>query len=207
VVPLFLVGVWGLWLVRDLHYLPRFPLKFAGLVAILLGPLLAAWYLLLDHYLVALVLCVNAFVTAVVGVPIETVRLGAAGLLRHLDLGLAGGGFRLEIAAQTLNLVPFVALTLASPIALGRRLVLALSGVVLLFLVHGAATSTLIVLGWGAPRLVPPFEVANDFLALAAGPGLWVLLARPSGAWFSSGAARRGGAAARQMPRSARNLA
>ena len=184
VVPLFLVGVWGLWLVRNLHYVPRFPLKRLGLAAMLLAPLLAAWYLVLDGYVVALVLGINAVLTAV-GVPIETVRLASADLFRHLDVGLATGGFRVEVAAQTLNLVPCVALILASPLAFGRRALLALYGVAALMGLHAAGTASVVLLGWMAPPLVAPFQVVNDFLSLAAGPSLWLLLARPSRAWFS----------------------
>jgi exosortase/archaeosortase family protein len=185
VVPLFLVGVWALWVVRDLHYFPRIPLRFVGLVAMLVVLLLAGWYVLVDRYLVALVYSVNAVLTTLAGVPIETLRLTAADLLRHLDVGLPSGGFRLEVAAQTLNIVPFLALILASPIALGRRLCLALCGLAALFVLHSAATAVVIILGWSARGLVPVFQIANDFLSLAAGPSLWLLLARPSRAWFS----------------------
>jgi exosortase/archaeosortase family protein len=203
VVPLFLVSVWGLWLVRDLHYLPRFPLRLLGRVALFLGPLLAAWYVLLDRYVVALVVGVNAVLTGLVGVPIESLRLTSADLLRHLDVGLATGGFRVEVAAQTLNLVPCVALILASPLALGRRLWLAFGGVAALVVIHGAGTATLVFLGWSAPRLVVPFQIANDFLTLAAGPSLWLLLARPSRAWFSGPT----GVAGRRHPRSSAGFA
>ena len=189
VVPLFLVGVWALWVVRDLHYFPRVPLRFVGLVSILVVVLLAGWYMLLDWYLVALVHVVNAVLTTLVGVPIATLRLTVADLLRHLDVGLPAGGFRLEVAAQTLNIVPCLALILASPIALGRRLRLALCGLAALFVLHGAATGVLIILGWSAPGLVAVFQIANDIVSLAAGPSLWLLLARPSRAWFSTPAA------------------
>ena len=185
VVPLFLVGVWGFWVVRDLHYLPRFPLRFVGLVSILMVLLLAGWYLLLDRYIVALLYGVNAVLTTLVGVPITTLRLTAADLLRHLDVGLPSGGFRLEVAAQTLNVVPCLALILASPIALTRRLRLALCGLAVLFVVHGVGTGVLIILGWSAPGLVPVFQIVNDFVSLAAGPSLWALLTRPSASYFS----------------------
>jgi exosortase/archaeosortase family protein len=185
VVPLFLVGVWGLWTVRDVRYIPRFPLRFLGVVALLLGPLIAAWYLVLDGYVTVLVLTVNAILTAF-GVPIETLRLASADLFRYLDVGLPTGGFRLEVAAQTLNLVPCVALILASPLALGRRLLLALCGVTTLVGLHATGTASVIVLGWTAPSLVAPFQIVNDFVSLAAGPSLWLLLARPSAAWFST---------------------
>ena len=184
-VPIFLVGVWGRWLVRDLHYLPRFPLRFLGLVALLLVLLFAAWYILLDRYVVALVQAVNAVLSGGVGVPIKSLRLTATDLLRHLDVGLPTGGFRLELAGETLSLVPCLALILASPLAIGRRLLLALCGAVSLSVFYVAATCVLIILGWSAPRLVPVFQIANDFLSLAAGPSLWLLLTRPSPAWFS----------------------
>jgi exosortase/archaeosortase family protein len=186
VVPLFLVGVWALWVVRDLHYFPRIPLRFIGLVSIFVVLLLAGWYMLLDRYLVVLIHGVNAVLTTLVGVPIVTLRLTVADLLRHLDVGLPSGGFRLEIAAQTLNIVPCLALILASPIALGRRLRLALCGLAALFVLHGAATGVLIILGWSAPGLVPVFQIANDFVSLAAGPSLWLLLTRPSRAWVAT---------------------
>jgi exosortase/archaeosortase family protein len=185
IVPLFLVGVWGLWVVRDLHYLPRFPLRFAGLVSLFMVLLLVGWYVLLDRYVVALVYGVNAVLTGLVGVPIETLRLTAADLLRHLDVGLPTGGFRLEVAAQTLNLVPCLALILASPLAPVRRLLLALCGAAALFVLHGTTTGILILLGWSAPPLVAVFQIANDFVSLAAGPSLWLLLTRPSRAWFA----------------------
>jgi exosortase/archaeosortase family protein len=187
VVPLFLVGVWGLWLVRDLRWLPRFPLKFAGFVALLLVPLLGAWYLVLDGYIVVLVLGVNDLLT-VLGVPIETVRLASVDLFRYVDVGLAGGGFRIEVAAQTLNLVPYLALILASPLALGRRLLLSLYGTAALVGLHAAGTAAVIFLGWSAPPLVTPFQIVNDFLSLGAGPSLWFVLARPSPAWFHGSA-------------------
>jgi exosortase/archaeosortase family protein len=179
VVPLFLVGVWVLWMVRTLHYLPSFPLKALGQVALLLGPLLAAWYLVLDHYVMGLVLAVNAALTAV-GVPIETLRLASSDLFRYVDVGLAGGGgFRIEVAAQTLNLVPCVALILASPLALRRRLLLAGYAVGALVALHAVGTACVILLGWSAPALVAPFQIVNDFVSLGAGPSLWLLLARP----------------------------
>lgn len=179
VVPLFLVSVWGLWVVRDLHYLPRFPLRFAGLVSIFVVLLLGGWYVLLDRYVVALVYGVNAVLTGLGGVPIETLRLTAADLLRHLDVGLPTGGFRLEVAAQTLNVVPCLALILASPLTPVRRLLLALCGAGALFVLHSTTTGILILLGWSAPPVVTVFQIANDFVSLAAGPSLWLLLARP----------------------------
>jgi hypothetical protein len=174
-------------------------------VALLLGPLLAAWWLLLDGYVVALVLAVNAVLTTL-GVPIESLRLASAGLVRYLDVGVPAGGFRIEVAAQTLNLVPCLALILASPLALGRRLALALAAVASLVGLHAAGTAAVIVLGWGAPPLVAPFQIVNDWVSLAAGPSLWLVLVRPSPAWFS-GPTRADGVAPGQMPRSARNLA
>lgn len=199
VVPLFLLAVWGLWLVRDLHYLPRFPLKFSGLVAVFAVVLFAAWYALLDWYLVALVVAVNALFSGLAGLPIQSLHLTAADLLRHLDVGFPTGGFRMELAGQTLSLVPCLALILASPLALGRRAGLALGGVAVLFVVNVAMTGVLIVLGWTDRGLVTIFQIVNDFLSLAAGPTLWLLLTRPSAAWFSDVPA--------QMPRSARNFA
>lgn len=184
VVPLFLVGVWALWLVRDLHYLPRFPLRFLGLVALFLVLLFAAWYAVLDRYLMILVLGVNAVLSGLAGVPIESLRLTAADLARHLDVGLPTGGFRIELAGQTLSLVPCLALILASPLALGRRMGFALCGVAVLFVAHCAATAILIVLGWNDRGLVTLFQIVNDFLSLAAGPSLWLLLTRPSPEWF-----------------------
>jgi exosortase/archaeosortase family protein len=191
VVPLFLVGVWGFWLVRDLHSLPRFPLKFFGLVALFLVLLFTAWYVILDRYVMALVLAVNAAASGLAGVPIETLRLTSADLFRYLDVGLPAGGFRVELAGQTLSLVPCLALILASPLALGRRLLLAVYGVALLFVLQGGAIGVLITLGWSAPRLVAVFQIVNDFFSLAAGPTLWLLLSRPSAAWFSRPAGER----------------
>ena len=191
VVPLFLVGVWGLWVVRDLHYLPAFPLRFMGSVALLAGPLLAAWYLIMDGYVVALVLTVNAILTTA-GVSIETLRLIGVDLFRYVDVGVAGGGFRIEVAAQTLNVVPCAALILASPLPIARRLLLAGYAVAALVALHIAGTATVMVLGWGARPLVTPFQVTNDFLSLGAGPSAWLLLTRPSRAWFSASIARPG---------------
>ena len=103
-----------------------------------------------------------------------------------------------------------MALILASPLALGRRVQLALYAVAALVGLHAAGTATVIVLGWTARPLVAPFQIVNDFLSLAGGPGLWLLLTRPSRAWFSPptgeaprdvtrarAEARRGGPAAR----------
>jgi exosortase/archaeosortase family protein len=207
VVPLFLVALWAFWLVRDLRYLPRFPLRFFGLVALFLVVLFGAWYVVLDQYLVALVLAVNSVLSALAGVPIESLRLTATDLFRHLDVGLPSGGFRIELAGQTLSLVPCLALILASPITFGRRLLLALCGAAILFMVQGAVTGILIVLGWSAPWLVPIFQIENDFLSLAAGPSLWLLLTRPSRAWFAGASDRtatQGSAAVPRRPRPAR---
>jgi exosortase/archaeosortase family protein len=183
VVPLVLVSVWGLWVVRDLQYLPAFPLRFLGGVALALVALIAAWYVLLDRYLIALVVALNA-VLGVVGIPIETLRLTSADLLRYLDVDLPHGGFRLEIAGQTLNFVTGLALILASPLPLARRLRLGLYGALAIAGLHVVTTAMLIVVAWSAPRVVPVFQIANDFVSLAAGPCLWLLLTRPSAAWF-----------------------
>jgi exosortase/archaeosortase family protein len=180
VVPLFLLGVWALWLVRDLHHLPRLPGRFAGLVALLTALGLAAWYVTLDRYVVAMLHAVNAVAAGLLGVPIETLHLTALDLQRVLDVGVRSGGFRIELAAQTLNVVPFLALTLASPLALGRRAGLAACGLGVLFALHVVASAILIVLGWSVPGLVPVFQIANDFVSLAAGPSLWLLLVSPS---------------------------
>jgi hypothetical protein len=186
-------------------------MRLVGLVSIFVVLLLPVWYVLLDRYLVALVHGVNAVLTTLVGVPIVTMRLTVADLLRHLDVGLPSGGFRLEVAAQTLNIVPCLALILASPISLGRRLRLALYGLAALFVLHGAATGVLIILGWSLPGLVPAFQIANDFVSLAAGPSLWLLLAQPSRAWFSgptdASVLTGPGASTRRTPRPARNFA
>ncbi len=184
VVPLFLVGVWGLWLVRE-RFLPGYPLRMLGRVALAVGPLLVAWYVVLDGYVVALVLVVNAILTAV-GVPIETVRLASADLFRYLDVGLIAGGFRIEVAAQTLNVVPCVALILASSLSFARCIAVALAAVAVLMGLHVAGTAGVIVLGWMAPPVVTVFQVVNDFLSLAAGPTLWLLLSRPSREWFAT---------------------
>jgi exosortase/archaeosortase family protein len=200
VVPLFLVSVWGVWLVRDLHWVPRFPLRLLGLVALLSALLLVVWYLLLDRYVVTLVLGVNAVLTRA-GVPIETLRLSSVDLLRYVDVGLPTVGFRLEVGAQTLNVIPCLALILASPVPLGRRLGLALVGACALVALHGAGTAMLIVLGWSAPGFVPGFQIINDFVSLAAGPTLWLVLARPSAAWSSGPAeGRLGGPAGTPAP-------
>jgi exosortase/archaeosortase family protein len=183
VVPLFLVSVWGLWVVRDLRYLPAFPLRFLGGVTLALVLLIAAWYVLLDRYLVALVVAMHA-VLDVAGVPIETLRLTSGDLMRYLDVGLPRGGVRLEIAGQTLNFVTGLALILASPLAVGRRLRLALYGALAVAGLHLLTTAMLIGVAWSASRAVPVFQIANDFVSLAAGPSLWLLLTRPSAAWF-----------------------
>ena len=104
-----------------------------------------------------------------------------------------------ETVAGIINL-----LMLASPLAVGRRLLLALGGAFVIAVLHGAGTGALIWLGWAAPRLVPVFQIVNDFVSLAAGPTLWLLLARPSPAWFARPLDRHVGS---QIPRSARNLA
>jgi exosortase/archaeosortase family protein len=178
VVPLFLVSVWGLWVVRDLHVLSRFPGKLLGRVALLAAPLLAVWYVVLDEYVVMLVLGINAVLTTL-GVPIETLRLASAELFRYVDVGVPGGGFRIEVAAQTLNVVPCLALILASPLALRRRALLGVYALATLVALHAVGTAAVMVLGWSARPLVGPFQVVNDFVSLAAGPSLWLLLARP----------------------------
>lgn len=193
-VPLFLVGVWAWWLVRDLRWLPRFPWRFFGLAAAWVVVLFGVWYVALDGYLMALVVTVNALFAGLGGVPIETLSLTSVELFRHLDVGLRARGFRLELAGQTLSVVPCLALILASPLAVGHRLLLAAYGLGLSFGIQAVTVGILITLGWSVPGLVPVFQIANDFFSLAAGPSLWLLLTRPRLSWFSEvGAGRRAG--------------
>jgi len=194
VAPLAVMGLWGLWLTRDVNALPRYPWRFLGLVTLAFLPSLGVWWVLLDPYLSALVVATRSILIGLLGTPIESSVLVREGVTRFLSLTLPEGDLRLEVAARSLSLVPYLALCVASPLPWVRRLWLGMLGVVTLFVIHTAESTSLIVLGRTAPALVPPAEALSDFLTVATGPLMWFLLAAPSQAWWAppKGTRRRG---------------
>ncbi|MBI3781557.1 MAG: archaeosortase/exosortase family protein [candidate division NC10 bacterium] len=188
--PLMIMGLWGLWLTRDLRALPHYPRWFAGLVALLLLPAIGVWWLFLYPYLLALLVATKAILIGLFGLPIGSATLVEEGLRRFLDLTLPEGGLRLEVAARSLSLAPFLALVVASPLPWARRLWLCMLGLVTLFALHTAESTSLIVLGRSAQALVSPAEALSDFLTVATGPLMWFLLAAPSRAWWAPASAR-----------------
>jgi len=189
--PLIIMGLWGLWLTRDLRVLSHYPRWFAGLVALLLFPAIGVWLVLLHPYLLALLVATKAILIEIFGLPIGSATLVQEGLRRFLDLALPEGGLRLEVAARSLSLAPYLALVAASPIPWARRAWLGLLGLVTLFALHTVESTTLILVGRTAPALVSPAEAISDFLTLATGPLLWFLLAAPARSWWRAAEATR----------------
>jgi exosortase/archaeosortase family protein len=182
--PLVIMGLWGLWLTRDVRALPQYPWRFAGLVVLGLFPAIGLWWLLLQPYLITLLGATNAILIGLFGLPVQSAGLIQEGLKRFLDFALPEGGLRLEVAARSLSLAPYLALIAASPIPWLRRIWLGILGVVVLLALQGAESASLILLGQTAPALVPPAEALSDFLTLVTGPIMWILLAAPSVAWW-----------------------
>jgi exosortase/archaeosortase family protein len=185
VAPLVVVGVCGLWLTRDVNALPRYPWRFAGLVALAFLPALGIWWLLLIPYASVLTAVTKELLAGLLGAPIESARLVKEGLRQFIDLTLPEGGLRLEVAARSLSLVPYLALVAASPIPWVRRSWLGACGAVILFVLHAAEATGLIVMGRSIPSLIPPAEAVSDFLTLVTGPLMWILLAAPSQVWWA----------------------
>jgi len=184
VAPLAVLALWGLWLTTDLKALPRYPWRFVGRVALGLLPSIGVWWLVLTPYLLALLVAAKVILIGLVGLPIESAGLVREGLTRFLDFTLPEGGLRLEVAARSLSLAPYLALVAASPIPWVRRLRLGMLGVVALFILQTAESTGLILLGRAAPALISPAEALSDFVTLATGPLMWMLLAAPSREWW-----------------------
>jgi len=183
--PLVIMAIWGLWLTRDLRALPSYPARFLGFVALLLLPAIGLWWILLRPYLGALALSIRAILVVLFQMPISGASLVEEGLTHFLDLALPGGGLRLELAARSLSLAPYLALVAASPIPLGRRFGLSVIGFGCLFAIQSVESIGLILLGGTVPALISLGEAVSDYLTLASGPFLWILLATPSVAWWA----------------------
>jgi hypothetical protein len=184
--PLVIMAIWGLWVTRDLKALPSYPVRFLGLVALLLVPAIGVWWIVLRPYLAALVLAVRVALVALFQVPITGAGLIDDGLKRFLDLTLPGGGLRLELAARSLSLAPYLALVAASPISPARRIGLSVTGMGFLFALQSVESIGLILLGASAPAMVSLGEALSDYMTLVTGPLLWFLLAAPSVAWWAT---------------------
>jgi hypothetical protein len=139
----------------------------------------------LHPYLLALLVAAKAILIGLFGLPIGSATLVQEGLSRFLDFTLPEGGLRLEVAARTLSLAPYLALVAASPMPVVRRVWLGILGGVALFGLHIAEVTSLILVGRAVPALVSPAEALSDFLTLATGPLMWFLLAAPSVAWWA----------------------
>lgn len=183
--PLVIMAIWGLWLTRDLKALPAYPLRFLGLVALLLVPAIGVWWIVLRPYLAALVFAVRVILVGLFQMPIAGAALVDDGLKRFLDLTLPGGGLRLEVAARSLSLAPYLALVAASPISVVRRIGLSVIGLGFLFALQSIESVGLVLLGGSVPALVSLGEALSDYLTLATGPFLWFLLAAPSVSWWA----------------------
>ena len=149
-----------------------------------LFPTIGLWWLLLQPYLIALLGATKAILIGLFGLPVESAGLIQEGLRRFLDFALPEGGLRLEVAARSLSLDPYLALVAASPIPWTRRIWLGILGVLILFTLQTAESAGLILLGRTAQALVSPAEALSDFLTLATGPLMWIFLAAPSRTWW-----------------------
>ncbi len=183
--PLVIMAIWGLWLTRDLRALPSYPVRFLGLVALLLVPAIGVWWVVLRPYLAVVVFAVRVTLAGLFQMPIADAGLVDDGFKRFLDLTLPGGGLRLELAARSLSLAPYLALVAASPIPFVRRIRLSAIGIGLMCALQSIESIGLILLGASVPALVSLGEAISDYLTLATGPFIWFLLAVPSGAWWA----------------------
>ena len=182
--PLFVLGLWGLWAVRDVKLLPTYPLGLLARVAIALPILLAAWPLVRDTYLSLVTVSVNA-VLSEAGAAVRSTSLVQVDQHRYLDIALADGGMRFEVASVAVTLVAFLALVVATPASPGRRFKVALGGLATLFGLHVAGAAGVVLLGLHAPGVALPLETFVDFLSLTLPLVLWLsafgpLVSRPA---------------------------
>ena len=180
--PLFLLGVWGLWAVRDLQFLPAYPLRLLMRVAIAVPVLLVAWHFVRDAYLILVTVTVNAVLTAV-GAPVRGVSLVQVEQYRYLDVAFATGAMRLEGAAVSVTLVAFLALVIATAASVSRRFGVALGGLAALFGLQVAGASAVLFLGMAAPGAALPLETFVDLLSLSVPVVLWLSAFGPLLAW------------------------
>jgi hypothetical protein len=191
VVPLGLMGLWGFWVYRDVGALAVYPWGFVRRVVLAFPVIIGLWWLLLYPYAIALLALIKAALSGIAGMPITGTALIEEGLKRLLDFQLAEGGFRLEMAGRSLALVPLMTLLAASPLPWSRRLQLGGLGLAIHFGLHAVEAVGLVLLGRVAPGVGPIAEALSDFIALTSGPLLWLLLARPSAAWWMPEVERR----------------
>lgn len=191
VVPLALMGLWGFWIYRDVGTLSVYPWGFVKSVVFTLPLAIGVWWFLLYPYAIVLLAVIETVLSGFVGQPIQGATLVEEGFKRFLDFQLAEGGFRLEMAGRSLALIPLIALLAASPLPWLRRLQLGGLGLAIQFGLHAAEAVSLVLLGQAAPAVVPVAEALSDFITLASGPLLWLLLATPSPAWWIPEVERR----------------
>lgn len=185
VAPLALIGLWGFWFYRDLGALSAYPWRFVRDVALALPLAIGLWWLLLYPYAVGLLAVIKAALSGLVGMPIVGTGVAEDGFKRLLDFQLPDGGFRIEMAGRSLALAPLIALIGASPIPWTKRIGLGGLGLAIQFGLHALEVVGLVLLGRIAPPVVSAVEALSDYVALASGPFLWLLLAAPSSAWWA----------------------
>ncbi len=171
--PLFVLGIWGLWAVRDVGLLPAYPVRLLARVAVGLPILLVAWPLGRDTYLSLVTVAVNAVLGAA-GAAVRRASLVQVEQYRYLDIALDAGGVRFEVASVAVTLVAFLALVAATPAPMGRRLRVAMGGVAVLFALQVAGAAGVVLLGLHAPGVALPLETFVDFLGLTAPLVLWL---------------------------------
>lgn len=121
---IFVVAVWLLWVeyVKRSWGLPAFCLKFLAFVVVLV----VVWWLLLPYYGQVLLQVTGVSLKYLLGVPIESGRIEAGGLLNTgttLIFSVEGHERRMHIALLATNVPPYIALVLATAgIAWKRRL-------------------------------------------------------------------------------------
>lgn len=191
VVPLALMGLVGFWMYRNVGVLPVYPWGFVRRVVFAFPLAIGVWWLLLYPYASMLLVIIKTTLSGIAGIPITGTALIEEGFQRLLDFQLAEGGFRLEVAARSLTLVPMMALLAASPLPWLRRLQLGCLGLAIQFGLHATEAVGLVLLGRATPAGVPVAEALSDFIALTSGPVLWLLLATPSAAWWIPDVDRR----------------
>jgi len=189
VVPLALIGLRGFWFYKDLGALPAYPWGFVRGAALALLPAIGLWWLLLYPYAVGLLAVIKAALSGLAGMPIVGTGVIEDGFKRLLDFQLPDGGFRIEMSGRSLAVAPLIALIAASPIPWTRRIGLGGLGLVIQFGLHALEVVGLVLVGRIAPPAVSAVEALSDYVALASGPFVWLLLAAPSSAWW----ARHGG--------------
>jgi len=185
VVPLALIGLWGFWFYKDVGALSAYPWGFARDAALALPPAIGLWWLLRDPYAVGLLAVIKAALSGLAGMPIVGTGVVEDGFKRLLDFQLPDGGFRIEMVGRSLAVAPLIALIAASPIPWTRRIGLGGLGLVIQFGLHAIEVIGLALVGRAAPSALPVFEALSDYVTLASGPFLWLLLAAPGIAFCS----------------------